>query len=70
MQVFSKLEPPSQRITVEGSLSSGVVTAADINAGCPAVVHVIDAVLLPDITEEEEEGMGSMFGSLKTLWGM
>ncbi len=67
--MFSKLQPPSQRITVVGSLSSGVVEAADINSGCPAVVHAIDAVLLPDITEEEGEDMGSMVGSLQKLWG-
>ncbi len=31
--------------------SSAEVIAADIQAGCPAVVHVIDAVLIPALDE-------------------
>ena len=40
----------SHRITVEGEESSAKVVAADINAGCPAVVHVVDGVLLPNLS--------------------
>ena len=40
----------SHRITVEGEESSAKVVAANINAGCPAVVHVVDGVLLPNLS--------------------
>lgn len=65
----------SRRINVVGSLSSAEVVVPDINAGCPAVVHVIDNVLLPDLAEEEAEvevegqEASGMFGSLLKLWG-
>ena len=65
----------SRRINVVGSLSSAEVVVPDVNAGCPAVVHVIDNVLLPDLAEEEAEvevegqEASGMFGSLLKLWG-
>ena len=40
----------SHRITVDGEESSAKVVAANINAGCPAVVHVVDGVLLPNLS--------------------
>ncbi|KAI3430298.1 hypothetical protein D9Q98_004894 [Chlorella vulgaris] len=50
-QVYS-LAGRSSRVKVDGSLSSAVVVMPDVNAGCPAVVHVIDNVLLPDVADE------------------
>ena len=37
----------SYKIMVLGSASAAEVVVPDVQAGCPAVVHVIDAVLLP-----------------------
>lgn len=62
-----KTREVSRRITVVGTLSSAEVVQADIQAGCPAVVHVIDAVLLPDLAAEEEDD--SMWESLMKIWG-
>ncbi|KAL4854787.1 F-box/WD repeat-containing protein 7 [Chlorella vulgaris] len=50
-QVYS-LAGRSSRVKVDGSLSSAVVVMPDVNAGCPAVVHVIDNVLLPDVADD------------------
>ena len=44
-----KKKDVSFQITVIGSMSSAEIVAADINYGCPAIVHVIDAVLLPQL---------------------
>ena len=44
----------SSRITIQGSLSAGEVVAADIQAGCPTVIHAIDGVLLPALPAEED----------------
>ena len=38
-------------------------TSIPPQAGCPAVVHVIDTVLLPDIIEEP-----TLWESLATIW--
>ena len=47
-QVFDlKSGEKSKRVTVKGAASKAKVIAADINAGCPAVIHVINNVLLP-----------------------
>jgi hypothetical protein len=43
----------SQRLTVVGTGSSAEVIVPDVNAGCPAIIHVIDAVLLPALPELE-----------------
>ncbi len=70
----------SRRINIVGSLSSAAVVMPDVNAGCPAVVHVIDNVLLPNLTGNtttaDASGMAvkgqeatGMFGSLMKLYG-
>ncbi|PSC71916.1 Nex18 symbiotically induced [Micractinium conductrix] len=56
-------ERTGRQITVVGSLTSAAVLVADVQAGCPAVVHVIDTVLLPDIIEEP-----TLWESLATIW--
>ncbi|KAL4854803.1 hypothetical protein ACK3TF_004502 [Chlorella vulgaris] len=56
-QVYS-LAGRSSRVKVDGSLSSAVVVMPDVNAGCPAVVHVIDNVLLPDVADDCQRGLG------------
>ncbi len=53
-----------KRVTVEGDESDAKVSVADINFGCPAIVHVIDAVLLPTLEDEEEEENGSVLAKL------
>ncbi|PSC67952.1 Nex18 symbiotically induced [Micractinium conductrix] len=52
-----------RQITVVGSLTEAAVLVADVQAGCPAVVHVIDTVLLPDIIKEP-----TLWETLATIW--
>ncbi|KAL4422578.1 hypothetical protein ABPG75_008775 [Micractinium tetrahymenae] len=58
----------SKNITVVGSLSSAGIVTPDVQAGCPAVVHVVDAVLLPAIPPLTEDDT-SMWAALMKIWG-
>jgi hypothetical protein len=55
-----------RRITVVGSLSSATVVVPNVQAGCPAVVQVIDAVLLPDLAEEGKPQ--GLLATLASIW--
>lgn len=46
--------PLAYQITVLASLSSAEVVVPDVQAGCPAVIHVIDHVLLPALGKAED----------------
>ena len=56
LQVYGK-KGSGRRISVVGSLSSAAVVVPDVQAGCPAVIHVIDTVLLPDLENEEDDSL-------------
>ncbi len=60
----------SKNITVVGSLSSASIITPDVQAGCPAVVHVIDSVLLPAIPPlVDDTSAGGMWAALMKIWG-
>ena len=56
-----------KNITVVGSLSAAGIVTPDVQAGCPAVVHVVDGVLLPAIPPLVEDG--DMWAALMKIWG-
>ena len=56
-----------KNITVVGSLSAAGIVSPDVQAGCPAVVHVVDGVLLPAIPPLVEDS--GMWAALMKIWG-
>ena len=57
----------SQRLTVVGTGSSAEVIVPDVNAGCPAIIHVIDAVLLPALPELEVVPEGTAMSAASAI---
>lgn len=69
-QVYSMhpVASKGKRVTVLASLSTAEVIVPDLQAGCPAVVHVIDSVLLPDLAADEEAAAASADASAVGMW--